>query len=408
MFLLIGLSCTGAAYYGVVWWRVVRSGRVLPTTRDGLRLPPPESGWPSVCIVVPAHNEEVVIGALARSLMRQDYPALRIVFALDRCTDRTEEVLAEATAGAAHVELVRISECPEGWAGKTHAAWRGVQDSEGAAAAELLLFTDADTEFDPGLVRASVALLLARGLGLLSLLSRLTCEQWFEKLVQPAAGFELVRQYPLDFVNRDDRPRAFANGQFMLFRRDLYDQIGGHERVKAELLEDIALARYLHIHRRAIPNRRGVYMTDGMLRCRMYRDWDGFRRGWKRIFTESSGRKPRQLKGWSRRKRLFGTAAPAAAAVCAAVGGNVAAGAETSLGWIMVATGMTSLAIFAGSMSRLYRDQGVPARWVWLYPIGAWRVADLLREAARDLETGVKTVWAGREYTRVARESARG
>lgn len=253
--------------------------------------------------------------------------------------------------------------------------------------------------FDPGLVRASVALLLARKLDLLSLLSRLTSEQWFETWVQPAAGFELVRQYPLDMVNREVRPRAFANGQFMLFRRELYDAIGGHERVKHELLEDIAFARHLDIVRKKMPSRWGVLMTDGMLRCRMYRDWESFRRGWKRIYTEASLRRPRQLREWSWRKRMSGVVMPVAGLVCAAAGPIVLMW-DGPLGWTMIGAGFASVGVFVVTMVRIYADQGLGARWALAYPFGAWRVAGLLDEAARDLDQGVKTVWGGREYAR--------
>lgn len=407
-FMLIALAVGGAVYYGVVMWRVLKAARTLPTTRAGLSMPAPEGGWPSVCIVVPAHNEEKVIGDLARSLLAQDYPDLRVVFALDRCTDGTEEVVRAGSEGQTpspssktrpQFEIVRVSSCPEGWAGKTHAAWRGVNDSAGARDAAMLLFADADTVFDSGLVRASVALLLARKLDLLSLLSTLTNEQWFERWVQPAAGFELIRQYPLDMVNRAVRPRAFANGQFMLFRRDLYDRIGGHERVKDFLLEDIAFARHLDIVRKTMPSRWGVLMTGGMLRCRMYRDWTSFRRGWKRIYTEASLRRPKQLREWARRKVLSGVAMPAGALACA-VAGPIVFLWDRPLGLTMLGAGLFALVMIVITMARIYADQGLSARWAIGYPFGAWRVAGLLSEAASDLDRGVKTVWGGKEYTR--------
>lgn len=403
-FVLVALSCVCAVYYGVVLWRARQTAAGLPTTREGLLLPSPDGGWPAVCIIIPAHNEAGIIEHLARSLVAQDYPNLRIVFSLDRCTDDTEGVVRRACSADgtmdARVEIVRVAACPEGWAGKTHAAWRGVRDSRGAKEAELLLFADADTVFDAGLARAAVGLLHARRLDLLSLLSELTCETWFERLVQPAAGFELIRQYPLDMVNREARPRAFANGQFMLFRRSLYDAIGGHERVKHELLEDIALARYLDIVRKEMPSRWGVLMTDGMLRCRMYRDWAGFRRGWKRIYTEACLRRPRQLREWMWRQVVCGAALPGAGAASAVGGVFVLRAGDGPLGWALLGAGAAALAVFMGAMMRVYRDQGVHPGWALTYPFGAGHVAAILREAARDLERGTKTIWGGREYAR--------
>lgn len=408
LIVLVGLACGAAVYYGVIYGRVRSSARRVPTVRDGLGMPPPEAGWPRVCVVVPAHNEERVIEPLVRSLVAQEYPALRLVFSLDRCTDGTEAVIrraAEASVGGLdpRVEIVRVESCPEGWAGKTHAAWRGVRDSAGARGADLLLFADADTVFDPLLVRAAVALLHARGLDLLSLLSELVCEDWYELLVQPAAAFELVRQYPLDVVNRAVRPRAFANGQFMLFCRSFYDRFGGHERVKGELLEDIALARLINKERKRLGGRWGVFMPAGMLRCRMYRSWDAFRRGWKRIYAEATRRRPAQLREWAWRNRFVGTVLPLAPLACLAVGAALLAGEHAGAGWAVSAAGGVSLLIVALALSRLYRDQGL-SRWrAATYPLGAWFVASLLAEAARDLDAGVATRWGGREYAREVR-----
>jgi chlorobactene glucosyltransferase len=410
LFVLIALAAVCAVYYAVVYARIIHSDRAVPTVRAGLDTGEPAGGWPAVCIVVPAHNEEAVIESCIRGLLAQDYPRLSIVFALDRCTDRTEEVVRSAIAGGdgspdPRVDVVIVSQCPEGWAGKTHAAWSGVTRGRGAGDASLLLFADADTAFDPALVRAAVGLQAARDLDLLSLLSELTSDRWWERVVQPAAGFELIRQYPLDIVNREERPRAFANGQFMLFRRDLYDRIGGHELVRSELLEDIAFARHLDRVKKTIKSRWGVFMPGrpGMLRCRMYRSYGAFRRGWKRIYTEAALRRPAQLSEWAWRNLLVGVAAPLAGFGCVIVGPIVLWGVrDAAMGLGLMMAGASSVCPLMLALDRVYRDQGLPARYALLYPFGAWRVAGLLAEAARDLREGVKTVWGGREYAREA------
>ena len=295
--LLGAIAC--AVYYGVVVYRIMRGRRTLPTARDGLNFPEPEGGWPSVAVVIPAHNESDVIAQAASTLLRSEYPGeARFVFALDRCTDDTEELLRGAIADAGEAgeraEVVLITECPEGWAGKVHAIHAGATRSDAARDAELLLFADADTRFDPGCIRATVAILKERKLSLLSLLSTLTSDAWFERLVQPAAGFELVRQYPLDQVNSTRRGRAFANGQFMLFERRDYETLGGHEGVREELLEDLAFSR--RMKKPGTGRRIGCFEADGMLGCQMYRSWPAFRKGWKRIYTEAARRRPGRLR----------------------------------------------------------------------------------------------------------------
>jgi hypothetical protein len=89
-----------------------------------------------------------------------------------------------------------------------------------------------------------------RKLDLLSLLSTLTFHTWFERIVQPAATLELMRQYPLALANAATDRRPFANGQFLLFTRAAYDGHRRHEAVKSSLFEDVDLARLVDARKR--------------------------------------------------------------------------------------------------------------------------------------------------------------
>lgn len=398
-FFFIAVSAAGAVYYTVVLVRVAVARRALPRLRSALAEEPPK-GWPPLCVVVPAHNEEDVVEGLARSLLAQDYPDLSLVFALDRCTDDTETRLRSVLGSDPRAEVVIIDHCPDDWAGKTHAIHRGVTDSRGAAGARLLLFADADTIFEPELCRAAVATLRQRNLGLLSLLSELSSDLWFERFIQPAAGFELIRQYPLDSVNAEEKPRAFANGQFMLFDREVYDRLGGHALVKSELLEDIAFARQMNRRRKREGSRWGVLMPDGLLHCRMYRSWEAFQRGWQRIYTEASSRRPDRLREWAFRQIVTGVMLPAGAVMSIGAGVSMLILPDRPLAITLIATGVASLVIMFVALSRIYRDQGLPALYALTYPFGALWVARLLWRAARDLRGGVATEWAGRAYAR--------
>ncbi|GAB4550261.1 MAG: hypothetical protein Tsb0013_11940 [Phycisphaerales bacterium] len=405
-FVMLALGVAALVYYAVVRARVVKTIRTLPTLRAGLDLPEPGVGWPSVCVVVPAHNEQENIEGHAESLLLQDYPGeLRLVWALDRCTDETrarlEAVIAAAPPDAPPCEIVEIDACPDDWAGKVHAAHAGVTRSAGARGAERLLFADADTWFESGAVRAAVAMQERRDVDLLSLLCTLTHQQAFEIRVQPAAGLELVRRFPLDRVNDPEKGLRFANGQFMLFRREAYDAVGGHEAVHDALLEDLQFARLLRHHTN--DRRVGVLMADGVVRCRMYASWEEFRRGWKRIYTESAHRKVRDLKRSAWRLRLTGTILPFISLPVAGWGlGVLLAAGDVPLGAALIAVGALGRFMFLSAIGLVYALQHAPraaARW---YPMGAWRVSTILLEAAHDLEEGTPTQWGGRAYTRKA------
>ena len=65
-----------------------------------------------------------------------------------------------------------------------------------------------------------------------------------EALAIPLLYFAVVGFLPMFLMSRSRSVRmAAASGQYMLFRRDAYDRIGGHEAVRGEIVEDVALAR---------------------------------------------------------------------------------------------------------------------------------------------------------------------
>jgi chlorobactene glucosyltransferase len=398
---LIAAALALAIYWGAVLWHISATIHTIPTCREALALPAAAAllkpTAPKVCIIVPAHNEQGVVGKLAASLIKQTYPNLSVVFALDRCTDGTAAEIRSATGGADHVEIFEIRDCSSDWAGKVNAIWQAVNHCRCAREADLLLFTDADTEFDPELVRAAVALLTSRSLGMLSLMSTLTSSRTFERIAQPAAGMELMRQYPLARANATTHRRAFANGQFMLFTRAAYGQLGGHQAVKDALLEDIELARLAE--RRAIP--AGLFFADNLLRCRMYASYEEFEKGWKRIYIEAANRRTNRLTSIARRVRLLGTVLPLGVLLGSLVlfylGGLHMPSGLAAPAVVIAAIG---LAFFLTSVLWSYRISRVPLVWAALYPLGAWQVGSILHAAAQDLRTGTPVRWGGREYVR--------
>ncbi|MCL4209093.1 MAG: glycosyltransferase [Phycisphaeraceae bacterium] len=388
--LILILASVSAAYWAVVLVRVIRAMLAAPSVRVGLETPQPPGGWPKVSIIVPAHNEQQVIEDCARRLTAQDYPNLEIIYVLDRCTDDTLKRLRPFAERDGRITIVENDSCPPDWAGKCNAARLGAERAAGG----WLLFTDADTQFHPSLVRASVGMALGRGLDFLSLLSTLTSHEPFERLVQPVASMTLLRMYPLDRVNRAETKRRFANGQFMLFSRDIYQRIGGHVTVKDDLLEDMSFARY--VRRRG--GTSGVFLDGGMLVCAMYDSFPAFREGWKRIFIEACKRKPDRLRRVGGRLMVNAVCDPvlrlAAAGMAihalaiGAVGWALALGIASGLGWLLK----------TGALSIVYRLGRSPGWAVLAQPWGAWHVARIMFEGARDLKARRPVRWGGREY----------
>lgn len=393
------VAAGGLLYWIIVVTRTLRALRAIPAVQEGLEHDAKDEDGvePPVCIVLPAHNEERVIDECLHSLRAQAYSSLSIVIVLDRCTDRTAEIVKRHAAEDDRIDIIENSTCPPDWAGKCHAAELGARHamtSRPALRDGFLLFADADTQFVPDLVRASVGLAKGRKVDLLSLLSTLRAARWFEQVAQPIAAMNLVRLFPIDRLNRGEGRRAFANGQFMLFRTPVYDEIGGHASVRERLLEDIALAKRVRITGGAI----GVYFSANALRCSMYESFDAFVSGWKRIFLEGCNRKVSRLRKNAIRVAYAGLMVPLAQAaaiafaVHAITGGDILypAAALLVVGVALVLQGMALIPAYQRAGS---------SRWgTLLFPLGSAIIAFIMWRAADDLCERRPVRWGGREY----------
>src|SRR5438105_15455706 len=79
-------------------------------------------------------------------------------------------------------------------------------------------------------------------------------------------------------VNDDNRQNAIGNGQYMLFRREAYDKIGGNYAVRDKIIEDYSLGRLL---KRAGMRLRFVTASD-LLGGGMYDTLGELWRGWRK------------------------------------------------------------------------------------------------------------------------------
>ncbi len=390
------LSVAGCVYWAIVAWRVRRDGFNRPSLTEGLAGAPDRS--PTVSVIIPAHNEELHAPDLLRSLLAQEYAGrIEVIFVLDRCTDGTLAALErvcraqQTNDGRITVQLVDNQHCPQDWAGKCNAANEGAQRARG----EILLFTDADTTFEPGVIRASVKLLRDRNLSLLSVLSTVSVRHLFEAVVQPVAALQLMKIYPIGRVNDEKRPMPFANGQFMMFSREGYEEAGGHTAVKDALLEDLAFARQVV---RVCKRRAGLFTSDGLVHVKMYETYPQFREGWRRIFIESLHRNPRRLRRAGLECMLLGTGVAIAAVVsisAATLAWSLDDRALAFAGW---SCGALALIVQQLTLRRIFELVGVPRIAALAYPYASLAVARILWRGAKDLQRRAPVQWGGRSY----------
>ncbi|QFS44103.1 glycosyltransferase [Nostoc sphaeroides] len=228
----LGLLC----FWGQFW----RTDQQLEVTETQLK------SLPVVCAVVPARNEAQLLPTTLRSLLLQDYPGSFNVFLVDdRSTDQTAnfaEGVAHAVAKPQQLHIISGESLPNGWSGKLWAVEQGI-NSASKFAPDYFLLTDADIEHDPGNLRRLVAKAVQEDLDMVSVMVRLRCESFWEKLLIPAFVFFFQKLYPFRWVNNPNNPTAAAAGGSILIAREALERIGGIQVIRQALIDDCALAQ---------------------------------------------------------------------------------------------------------------------------------------------------------------------
>ena len=114
--------------------------------------------YPSCSILIPAHNEELVIAATIESMLKLDYPKdkLQIVVINDGSTDATKDIIEEYAKKDQRVELFDIPK-GEGGKGKSRTLNLGIKAAKG----DIIAIYDADNTPDKNSLRYLVAQLIS-------------------------------------------------------------------------------------------------------------------------------------------------------------------------------------------------------------------------------------------------------
>jgi glycosyltransferase involved in cell wall biosynthesis len=235
-------------------------------------------------VVVPARNEEAVLGECLRSLVEQSEAGFELgvewelIVVDDDSTDATREIAREVERkGVVAIEAPALDQSERGgFTGKTNACWAGAQCALSHGDGEWFLFTDADTVHEPGDLSRALHEAKKYGAALLSYSPRQIVTGFWQRAVMPLVFSELASVYPPKQVSDAGSRLAAANGQFLLVEREAYFAAGGHRVVGQEILEDVALARKIKRARHGI---RFRYAPDA-LAARMYRTLPEMIEGW--------------------------------------------------------------------------------------------------------------------------------
>ena len=245
----------------------------------------------SVCI--PARNEAHNIGKCLKSLEQQTHPSFEVLVLDDQSDDGTAQIVEEYSSGNSHFNLIHGQPRPEGWLGKPWAC----HQLAGKARGDTLIFLDADCFTEPEFITRITSTFEYEKLDALTLWPDQVLKSFWEYVVIPAVYYALLSFLPVMYVYR--KPRwmarfiyhhirhwfAAACGQCIAFRRDAYYKIGGHERVKNQIVEDVALAKNL----RRNDFKLKMYQGAESISCRMYTSQQEILEGFRKNFFAGFG-----------------------------------------------------------------------------------------------------------------------
>jgi hopene-associated glycosyltransferase HpnB len=202
--------------------------------------------WPRVVAIVPARNEAESVARTVESLVQQDYPGEFHLIVVDDHSEDHTATLALTTAkklqAGNRVTILPAAPLQNGWTGKIWAMQQGVGLAT-TVRPEYLWFTDADIVHAPDTLKRLVSRAESRKLDLASLMVLLQANSFPERLLTPPFQYFFLMLYPPRWIADPKARTAGAAGGCVLLRRAALERLGGFVSMRAEVIDDCALAR---------------------------------------------------------------------------------------------------------------------------------------------------------------------
>jgi len=350
---------------------------------------PPDSP-PLISICVPARNEQRNIYSCIQTLRDQNYPNFEMIVVDDRSSDATPKILGALSKIDPRLKTIQGKSLPDGWAGKPFALHQAARAAHG----DWLCFVDADTFLEPKALTACFVKAMDTGADLFTIMTHQIMGTFWEKVLMPLVLTALSVGFSPRRVNNPRTHDAVANGQFILIKNSVYLKLGGHERIKDQIVEDKALAELVKW------NGYRLVLADGtrLVHTRMYTSLPEMWEGWtKNIYLGLRNQISLLLLG------VLGSTLAVLVALVLPVwpllgflwwlnGG----------GWLALAVMVKALIVWAALLiarGKTARGMGIPAWYAWTTPLGAGIFAAMMITSAWKVLSGRGVSWKGRLYT---------
>ncbi len=254
--LLLALAAAALGGWLGVAWLAWRADRALPD----LEALPPDPHPPPLSVVVPCRDEARGVEAAVRSLLAQRLPSLQVVAVDDRSTDATGAILDRLAAEDPRLAVVHVTALPAGWLGKNHALEAGGRRATG----EWILFTDGDVVFGPGALARALGHARTHRLGHLAAAPRFVAPGFLERAFVTGFGAFASLAFQVHRLRVAGSSAFVGVGAFNLVRRADWERIGGHQRLRLEVVDDLKLG--LVLRRSGVP--QGAVSGGGLVSVR--------------------------------------------------------------------------------------------------------------------------------------------
>ena len=340
----------------------------------------PISNPPRLSVCVPARNEARGVQACLQSLLNQDYPNFEVIAIDDHSTDSTGDIMRTLAQENAHLKVLKAADLPEDWLGKPFALHQAFKIAQG----EYLLFTDADPVFKPTAINTAVHVMRERELDVLTLMPQAEFGSFWERAVQPVIFGFIASLTRFRNVNDSGHKSAMGFGAFLMFRRAAYEKIGGHEAGKADVLEDVFIAK------RAKRAGLKLLVADGkqIFSIRMYFGLKEIWFGWqKNMFFAMKE---------SVLKATYNVAVVLGFVFTPYI--ILAINIFEQIGWLWIGMAMVGVVLVSAAAYKTCDEMGLRRNNAVLFPIGALVMAAIMANSMFHTLVRKKTKWRGRVY----------
>ncbi|MCX8054586.1 MAG: glycosyltransferase [Ignavibacteria bacterium] len=197
---------------------------------------------PSVCVLVPARNEEETIEQCLISLASSNYPKekFEIIAIDDRSSDNTLSIMQKVAAKFDNIKVLSIKDeqQKQNLRGKAGALHFGAEVAKG----EILLMTDADCIVHPEWIRTIAKNYEDEHIGLVASFT----------LVDGKRLFDIIQSVEWIYMNTMASAGVALNiplgcyGNNLSVRRKVYEEIGGYKKIPFSVTEDLSLLKTVH------------------------------------------------------------------------------------------------------------------------------------------------------------------